>query len=1032
MPLKFFSLLEAMSLTTYVLDQGEYSKVVDQKWIDLLLPDQSQLQQTTFTQIEPSPPTIPTLSTGIGGVSAGALEQPTLNPGSRVTNGTAGPSLVPGSSIAQIISGTEMLFMPTAPPSGPLPRESPVVSLLIDTNFTPTPSLDLEIVQVESSYRSSGTGYNVDAPGFPTLEPQVNSHNLETTHVIVIVVAIVGIITLLVSITMTIMYFIRSRSTPGIVFLGRAKPTSNIFRRMVTKIQATAFASTAPIGNFVSSIFKPARIVQSVEPGRTIPSSSVPSNTHPSPTTPLIPIPETQITSVRPDRTPLGFLYTRSPSVQWEAKPKEDSLPVPGDFALTRPPSVNTSASKSDPENSLVIVDDGEPLPEPPARLRRTPAMPTTHSVYPITNRHSVPTSLNFHTMSAFYGLPGGDSSDIMYNTAPESPVSHIPSALSPPPPAQAFNPSQRQTREAKGKTPTRYERGMSVGCLGGSQAASSHQNSVLLGPPCMYDPLACNYVRHSQGSEIEYPPFANPFSYGADRFIGKPSHHRLGCTDFTQNTHRRHSASMTDFRGLGTEEPLNTYPELPERRQVANVGLLVDRSSFTRQSSIRGSGSVNCSKPSLVSLHASRHGSEENAEIASGESTEEEGDEWPSTTLSRAGSHRCGGPLSKRNSKAGLVQDAFGQQRSSGTDTLSSCDTTGSSILYHVADSEPASGGEHSLPQPEGFCLSPPRPLATLLENTSSDTFGKSTAFTKPCPRLIPGEINFPLPWTHDLCIPPKLPLGHSYPLPTTAGACKSNRVSMSSMFETTTFSPSRMIRLPMTTPGPSTRPDLDAPPSGISDYIHTPSIDVLIHQLKQPNKICSCNCSSSSSVYSTNSHIEPNLGHSTNSSGSSDYLPPPSARDSVAQYLISSDISSPPLAPSVPETAATNSPLFSYLSNSKPCNTFPQTDHHTFPRPFIFPLQTPTSSSGTRHSLPLPLTEISTLTSSPYLPPKVIHKPPPFSSLRNAEIPSPRPVTRGKYHHYRRSSFNGSLNTILTNARTPSPTTSLTREKN
>lgn len=978
-------------------------------------------------QIVSSPLGGPTLSPDMGIVSASSLGWPAT------TNGTSGSSYTP---ITQTTPGTEMLFMPTpmTPLSpSPLPTESPIVSLLIDTSFTPTSSPNLEIVQVSSSHRYSGTGHNSDATGSPTLGPQLNSNSQETTHVIVVVVAVVGIITLLVSITMTIIYCCRSRSTSGIATLGGAKPARlpHMFHGIVTKIKATAIASTVSIGNLVSRVLKPTQPVWSLETGRTIPSLFASGNTYPSHTTPLISTPGAQITSLRPEKTQSVFLYDRSPSIPWEVKLKEDSLPVPGDFALTRSPSVNTSASKSDPENSPMIVDDGEPLPEPPPRLRRTTARSmtgTTQSLYTMTNRHSLPTSFNFHTMSTFYGIPGGDSS---YNTASESPVSNVPFALSPTPPVQAFTLSRRQTREEKGKTPARYERVMS---LHDTSVDTSHYNNLQMSPSCMHESRANNYFCRSQDPDTECSPSPG---YGADHPIRKLPYG-------SENISQRHVSSMKDFRSPRTEEFLDTFPVPPERRWIADAALLADKPSLTRQSSIRGSGSVNCSKPSLVSVHASRHGSEENVEIAAGQSIEEERDDWPSVkTLSRAGSQYCTGPLQpipKRDSVASvanLVSGNFGKQRCiSGTETLSSCATTGSSILYHFkgAFDAPVSGGEHSSSQPDGFCLNSPHSQATLLENTSSDTFGKSSASTKSCPRLVPGEFNFPLPWTHDLCIPQKPLLGNSRPLSTTAGACTSNRVSTSSISEAMTnlkFSSSRIMRLPVTTPSLPAKPDADedVPLQGISGYMHTPSIDVLIHQLKQRNKVCSCNCSSSSSLYSTSTFSNPiasenveRMGHSTNSSGSSDYLPPPSARDSVAQYLIMPDVSSTTLRPPTPETTISD---FNLSNNSKTWDTPPKTNHQTFPRPFVFPFQKSTFSAGTRHSLPSHSTavEISNPASFTYPPPKVISDPPPFSLQCNSEISSSCLVTRGNHQHCRRNSFSSSLTATLANPQTSSP---------
>ena len=984
------------------------------------------------------------------------------------------------------ILGSAGFFTAPRQSSAPAPTESLLETLLVDKSFTPTTILKAKTTHFGSSHAPTNTNYTAGATTIPAAAEARSGGS--STNVIVIVVAIGGIITVLVSVSVIFMYCIRSRTLRRASVLGGPQPMSfrDKFRRGPSPNRAMAMASRTSIGSFFGR--KPAQGGESKETGRPVTGVSVHESSELPPPTPPIPIPERPPKPNRPERTPSTFIHGIS---TWEVQSQDHALLVPSELPVTRSPSIHTPTSRSDEVGSPESLGDGAPLPEPPARPKHFPPHPITDHPYPLLaagNRRSVPTPLNINQLNAFYRVPGGDLSSITYTTAPESPAIHVPSPLSPPPPMRLSTQSWHNAQEENLRGPTRLERLTSlytggIGYLRGSQAASSHYNSVLGGPYSVHrPPSAYNYYKHSRGlSGLGSPPGSAVDPLDPDDSIKKS----IYSLDVYRNTYGTYSSSMTDLPRTATSSNWVNSTAFTESSAIgvgggreAALALLGGNLPFTpaaRQSSVRGSGLVNCSKPSLVSLSDSRHDSEDNAEIAVGDSLEEECEDRPSIVVSRAGNYRSFSTpvqavsdriskISTASSKAGGLTAETSEMRTSAAESVSSCTTTGSSILYSSGKgSNPCLHEEMKQEPCREDTLQHPWPLPTLLDNNSSETFGSPsvsprTGAGQGLTTLTAGGFTFPSPWARGLQSP-KTTLAQPTPVSRTITPSESRHVSTSSLTSpdrNNTICLPRSQTFPLfvdTPPSSLAEQDAEEPSSGVSEYVHVPTMDALIQQLKKEKKSCTCSYSASS-IYSTSirsksvrsgksaksvksrksarsekaEEDEAPLGHSSTSSHSSDYIPPATARESVTAYLTASNMSSATPAASTPGTTVTDLTLSSEASPLVDPNDNMQ---HTTQHPFIFPFQNPPPITPTaRYSLPQPQvsfilprspTPTQSRLPSPYSSPRLAYTPSPFSPRRIAttDIPTPRPITRGKHRHYRSNSFSGTVRSVAIGAR-------------
>lgn len=935
----------------------------------------------------------------------------------------------------------------------------------MDNSITQTPRQGFRTTHYESGRRTTAVGDTPNEANTSTAQEDITTGGSSPTQIIVIVVAIGGIITVLVSVSVIFMYCIRSRTLRRGNFTGGPKPMNfrEMFRRSLIPNRAITNERTAALGSYFAR--KPAQDVFVGERAGPLTRPLVLEASQ-IPTRPIA-IPERPPRPNRPERTPSTLLHNISKTVSWEVKSHNKSLAVPPELPPTRSPSIHTPTSHLDEVRSPTSLSDGAPLPEPPARPQHFPPRPVTGIPYsslpPVTgiphsslsraNRRSVPTPLNVHQLSAFYSLPEGDLSNITYMTTPDSPATHVNSPLSPPPPARFSIRSWHKAQE-EDRGLTRVERlnslyNGSIGYLRGSQTASSHYNSLLTGPTSVYDPLS-DYASYSQFHGNGNLGQSSGISPLYDDRKGKSTYPH-GYADIYRNTYGSSNSIMTEVSRLGTSDGRD-----------AALTFLGGNTSFSpavRYASVRGSGSVNCSKPSLVSLNESNHESESNAEIATGESTEEEHEDGASTVGSRAVSpgstRRSSGALpdTVRNVSTSDVNHEEltvegSEKRTSEAESLNSCTTTGSSILYNERgfNLELPDKIQEEASSAELLDLPLPRSLATSLKTNSSDTFGASggTLRMRTGRGLTAGGFTFPSPWAKDI-LPEKSLLGQSTPLSATmTAASDSRRVSMSSVTVTETnhtLGPPRKQSSPAVEASSSSSADGNAynQNARVPSCAHTQSMDALIDQLRKQRHPCECNCSSSS-LYSTSTRTksvksqnsgksviqsqEPPPAHSNTSSRSSNYLPAPIARASITTNLTAAGMSSTTLATSTPGTTVTDLAL---PPDSRPSSTItssPGTQSH-LPQPsFIFPSRPDPATPSSRHSLPPPLisfmyppSQLQTPSSrapSPYPSPTLAYTPSPFSPRRKPDSTPPRPSTRGKHRHYRSNSFSGTTSMV------------------
>ncbi|KAI5799097.1 hypothetical protein DFH27DRAFT_82812 [Peziza echinospora] len=598
-------------------------------------------------------------------------------------------------------------------------------------------------------------------------------------------VAVGAVIAFLLVLALIVMYCARRRSAKFTDYLHRSRGVPGLGKRLGSERPSMRGAGEEASRRPSMSSFFGLRYPAGGDsgPGRALPPQTAadaqpaapgPEAAPSPPAPPPAALPAQDGRPRRPERTPSTYLSALSKKhVTWQDQLFQDqsfvTLPQ-----LTRSLSTHTTFTYgSDTGKSLGdAVDDGTPLPDPPARL--APSVKGSHrgpsySIFPASRRSSASGPSQASTSSGFYNMPAGECSVLTTTTYTDSPVA---ANLSAPPPLSIFPPlfsyqttDAGERQEGIGRLASVY--GSGLGYLRGSQAASSQYNSVIADSNSDYESVSAYSACYN--SEDIIPGL----SYKEALSTEKPAP-PLG----PQAGKRGTQATFTSSVGEGALESMRylartlseSFASATANAKSTTLSLLGGSSTLTpagRQSSIRGSGSVYSSKPSLVSLDESGPELEQPVTgsimqdcLDGNIRTRSQGPRIASYTSFPPpdfGAPAAGSRNSMQNSSrpTSSIEPARSIESiarcASLTESITSVSSTGSSILYvHGTGMDVEARKERVTRRDKTQNKSTSRCLTKQSENNALRKFGPSQSMKTEI--IVAAGFSFPSPWVRGL----------------------------------------------------------------------------------------------------------------------------------------------------------------------------------------------------------------------------------------------------------------------------------------